>query len=230
MKRVFWVLLILFVCGYGFAGENGQDQAVSKDILPLLGKIKSIEPVYDDCQLIFYVKGSFFAPQQGAREVRMESGPFLYKPEITGWSATKIDCLLKGDFELGLTYHVYIYDTVANKVVSNKYPWLVKTQLKMPVKGYRPGEKANIGGHLLGSQVNGRELRIGNVSAPIDQWACEDILFTVPVLKPGTHKVVLKKGALILSNITSIRILGPIIVPLPHRHPLPPPPPPKRRR
>lgn len=188
--------------------RNRQILPVKKKVIPLLPQIKSIEPLYDDCQLIFYVKGMLFGPAKGSREIRMVSGAFSYTPQITAWNANKIDCLLRGNFELGRKYSVFIFDTVANKKISNSYSWLIKTIIKLPLKTYSPGQHAAISGHLLGFQQAGRQLQIGRINAVITQWTCEDIMFNVPNLPGGTYKMVLKKGNVSLSNVISINING----------------------
>lgn len=188
--------------------RNPQVIPIKKRVIRLMPRINSIEPLYDDCQLIFYVKGIVFGAAKGSREIRMVSGPFSYKPQITAWSANKIDCLLRGNFELGRKYSVFIFDTTTNKKVSNSYSWLVKTVIKLPPKTYSPGENAAISGHLMGFQQAGRRLQIGRMNVAITQWTCEDILFNVPNLRPGTYKMVLKKGNVSLSNVIPIKIGG----------------------
>lgn len=212
MKKVlpvFTVLLVLFFLGTGLNSQQQIQQPKLKavpTVLTLMPQIKQIEPLYDDCQLIFYVKGAFFGAAKGNREIRMVSGPFLYKPQITAWSANKIDCLLRGNFELGRRYDVFIFDTAKNKKGSNVYKWRVRTKLKLPPKVYLPGENAAVSGHLMGFQQAGRQLKIGRTNAQITQWTCEDLLFKVPNLPPGKYKMVLRKGRLKLSNVITIKI------------------------
>ena len=200
MKKRFPAIFFLFVLFSMFVLVKGQPK------LTLKPQIQGIVPLYDDCQLLFSITGKFFGASKGKQEIRLDSGPFNYTAEITGWSNSKIDCRLRGNFELGRTYGVYIFDPINKTMVSNSFHWLVKTKIKVPDKTYFPGTKIAASGHLLGFKRKGRQLQIGNINAVISQWTCEDILFIVPKLRPGKYKVELKKGGQSLSNVTYLKI------------------------
>ena len=112
-------------------------QVIKKPPLVILPVIQQIDPLYDDCQFIFYVKGNFFGQKQDTRIIRMQSTTQVYTPQITKWTPTQIDCLLKGNFELGRRYKVYLWDTAANKIGSNQLDWVVKTKLTLTNQGYK---------------------------------------------------------------------------------------------
>lgn len=170
-------------------------------------KINSIEPFYDDCQMILHVKGVELGNMQGPnRIIRMKSGAILVDPQITAWTSNQVDCLLKGEFALGHTYQVYLFDTVANAVLSNQYNWLAKTQIKIPNQVYHVGNDASMSGCLLGAVQGPRQVMVGNTPAVVKIWCCEDIVFTVPNLPAGVYNVVLKEGGLVLSNQVTINI------------------------
>lgn len=218
MKKL--ILSVLAVVGFVFfiGGEHttGQQtatqkiepmQIVKKPVLQLLPSIKQIEPFYDDCQLIFYIKGNYFGNTQGSRVIRLKSHTKSYKPQIIKWTPTQIDCLLRGDFELGRKYNVFIRDRISKKVVSNKYPWVVKTQLKLKNQGYKPGLTIAVAGCLMGFSQGARKLLIGQAEVPVTQWTCEDLVFKVPNLPPGTYPLYLTEGRLRLSNTIRIKII-----------------------
>jgi hypothetical protein len=215
MKRkkilLFTLCAVLFIMGTNAADFQSQQavqtqKILKKPILAVIPSIKQIVPFYDDCQLIFYVKGNFFGPNQGSRVIRMKSHTRMYTPQITKWTATQIDCLLKGDFELGRRYKVYLWDNATNKIVSNQYDWLVKTKLTLTNQGYKPGQVIAVGGCLLGSTQGARKLMVGKVEAQVTQWVCEDIVFRVPNLPPGVYPLYLREGRLILSNTINLMI------------------------
>ncbi|MCP5108640.1 MAG: hypothetical protein GY950_34965 [bacterium] len=180
---------------------------VKRPVLKLLPSIKKIDPFYDDCQLIFYVKGNFFGSTQGNRVIHMKSNTKSYQPQILKWTPTQIDCLLKGNFELGRKYKVSIRDKISHKVLSNEYPWVVKTQIKLKNQGYKPGQTIAFSGCLLGYSQGARKLIIGRSEVPVTQWTCEDIIFKVPNLPPGTYPLYLTEGRLRLSNTIRIKII-----------------------
>jgi hypothetical protein len=219
MKKSIWfpvsmgcIVLITFACNvlatqkYTPRQQTVQ-QVVKKPQLAILPVIKQIDPLYDDCQLIFYVKGNFFGQNQAARILRMQSTTQVYTPQITKWTSSQIDCLLKGNFELGRKYKVYLWDTAANKIASNQFDWVVKTKLTLSQQGYKPGQTIAVGGCLLGNAQGARKLIIGNVEAQVTQWVCEDIVFKVPKLPPGTYPLYLREGRLIISNKITIKII-----------------------
>jgi len=182
-------------------------KVIKKPVVIALPMIKQIVPFYDDCQLIFYVKGNFFGQTQGTRIIRMKSHTQMYTPQILKWTPTQIDCLLKGNFELGRKYNVYLWDTAANKIVSNQYEWIVKTKLNPLHQGFNPGQVIAVSGCLLGNTQGARKLMIGRHEAQVTQWTCEDIVFRVPNLRPGVYPLYLTEGRLILSNKIKIQIL-----------------------
>jgi hypothetical protein len=187
--------------------QQAVQQAVKKLPLTIFPVIRQIDPLYDDCQLIFYVKGNFFGLQQGSRILRLQSTTKMYSPQITKWTPSQIDCLLKGDFQWGRKYKVYLWDTAANKFASNQFEWLMKTRLTLTHQGYQPGQIIAVGGCLLGNAQGARKLIIGNVEAQVTQWGCEDIVFKVPKLPPGTYPLSLREGRLVLSNTIKLQIL-----------------------
>jgi len=213
VKKLFPLALVLvFGCQIMWgqqplpATQNKQLE-VRKDLLLSPPKIEQIEPLFDDCQLIFYVKGKTFLPMQGNRVIHVNSGSATYVPQITSWTSNKIDCKLTGYFEYGVKHKVYIYNTATHTIVSNAYVWWIITPLTIANKDYHVGDAASAAGHLLGPNAAGRQLKIGNVNATITQWTCEDILFTVPNLPPGVYKAVLMKGATVLSTEATIKIV-----------------------
>lgn len=183
------------------------NKVIKKPVVIALPMIKQIVPFYDDCQLIFYVKGNFFGQNQGTRIIHMKSHTQMYTPQILKWTPTQIDCLLKGNFELGRKYKVYLWNTVSHKIVSNQYEWVVKTKLNPLLQGFNPGQVIAVSGCLLGNAQGARKLIIGKTEAQVTQWTCEDIIFKVPNLSPGFYPMYLREGRLILSNKTKIRIL-----------------------
>lgn len=218
MKKIIVSVLIavgfvFFIAGEGAKGQQtatqkiGPAQIVKKPVLQLLLSIKQIDPFYDDCQLIFYIKGNYFGNNQGSRVVTMKSHTKSYTPQILKWTPNQIDCLLKGDFELGRTYKVFIRDNISQKTVSNEFPWVVKTQLKLTHQGYKPGQTIAVAGCLLGSSQGARKLIIGQAPVPVTQWTCEDLIFKVPNLPPGTYPLYLTEGRLLLSNKIKIKII-----------------------
>lgn len=180
---------------------------IKKPVIVALPMIKQIVPFYDDCQLIFYVKGNFFGQNQGTRIIRMKSSTQTYTPQILKWTPTQIDCLLKGNFELGRKYNVHLWDTAANKIGSNQYNWVVKTKLNPLRQGFAPGKIIAVSGCLLGYTQGARKLIIGKGEAQVTQWTCEDIVFKVPKLPPGVYPLYLREGRLIISNKIKIQIL-----------------------
>jgi len=217
MKKIILSVLIVIAFVFFIGGERagGQQKVtanpgpmqVRKPVLQLLLSIKQIDPFYDDCQLIFYIKGNYFGNNQGSRAVQLKSPTKTYTPQILKWTPTQIDCLLKGDFELGRKYNVFIRDNISQKVLSNQYPWVVKTELKLTHQGYKPGQTIAVAGCLLGSSQGNRKLIIGSAQAPVTQWTCEDIIFKVPNLPPGTYPLYLTEGQLLLSNKIRIKII-----------------------
>lgn len=218
MKKVILSMLavvsfVFFTSGVRADGQQkvttnpGPVQTIKKPVLQLLLSIKQIDPFYDDCQLIFYIKGNYFGNNQGSRTVHMKSHTKSYSPQILKWTPNQIDCLLKGDFELGRTYKVFIRDNVSQKTVSNEFPWVVKTQLKLTHQGYKPGQTIAVAGCLLGSSQGARKLIIGQAPVPVTQWTCEDLIFKVPNLPPGTYPLYLTEGRLLLSNKIKIKII-----------------------
>jgi hypothetical protein len=187
--------------------QQSQPKVLKKPQLTILPLIKHIEPFYDDCQLIFYIKGNFFGQNQGTRSIRLQSTSQVYTPQITKWTPSQIDCLLKGNFELGRNYKVYLWDTAANKIGSNQFNWVVKTRLSLKNQGYKPGQVIGVGGCLLGNAQGARKLIIGNVETQVTQWVCEDIVLKVPNLPPGTYPLFLREGRLVISNTINIKIL-----------------------
>jgi hypothetical protein len=219
MKKFMFFLIAAVCFTFIIAGMNIEAQqklpslqtqtkkVVKKPMLVALPMIKQIVPFYDDCQLIFYVKGKFFGQTQGTRIIRMKSTTQMYTPQILKWTPTQIDCLLKGNFELGRKYKVYLWDTAANKNVSNQYNWVVKTKLNPLHQGFKPGQIIAVSGCLLGHAQGSRKLIIGKTEAQVTQWTCEDIVFKVPNLRPGIYQLYLREGRLILSNKIKIQIL-----------------------
>lgn len=224
MKKLVSTVLTIAVFAFAFAfafltaaahaeGEPTPLQQVSnqkivkKPIIVMLPKITGITPFYDDCQLLFYVKGNLLGQAQGTRVVRMQSTTKTYFPQITNWSPTQIDCRLSGDFELGRTYKVCVWDNATNKMITNQYDWIVKTELKLTHQGYKPGQVIAVAGCLLGTTQGARKLIIGNAPADVTQWTCEDIIFKVPNLPPGTYPLYLLEGRLLISNKIDIRII-----------------------
>jgi hypothetical protein len=208
------VCFVLFIAGMNADAQQKRtpvtiknQKVIKKPVVLALPMIKQIVPFYDDCQLIFYVKGNFFGQNQGSRVIRMKSFTKMYTPQVTKWTNEQIDCLLKGDFQLGRKYKVYLWDTAANKIVSNQYDWVVKTRLTLTPRGYKPGQVIAVGGCLLGSSQGARKLIIGNKEAVVTQWVCEDIVFRVPNLPPGVYPLYLGEGRLILSNKLKIQII-----------------------
>lgn len=216
MKRkkilLFTLCTALLIFGMNAADFQSQQAVQTKKILKrpvLVGipVIKQIVPFYDDCQLIFYVKGRFFGANQGHQVIQMKSHTKTYTPQIIKWTPTQIDCLLKGAFELGRKYKVYLWDNATHKVCSNQYDWVVKTKLTLTYQGYKPGQVIAVGGCLLGYTQGARKLMVGKVEAVVTQWVCEDIVFRVPNLRPGVYPLYLREGRLILSNKIKIRII-----------------------
>ncbi|NIM17218.1 MAG: hypothetical protein GTO45_34870 [Candidatus Aminicenantes bacterium] len=216
MKRkkilLFTLGAVLLIMGMNAADAQSQETVQTEKILkePVLEGIpviKQIVPVYDGCQLIFYVKGKFFGADQGFQGIQLKSSTQTYTPQIIKWSPTKIDCFLKGAFELGRNYKVYLWDNATNKVCSNQYDWLVKTKLTLTDQGYKPGQVISLGGCLLGYVQDERKVMVGNVEAIVTQWVCEDILFRVPKLPPGVYPLYLQEGPLIISNKIKIKII-----------------------
>ena len=182
-------------------------KTLAKPVEIILPRITAITPFYDDCQLIFYAKGKFLGQVQGTRVIRMQSLTKTYFPQISKWTSTQIDCLLKGDFELGRNYKICVWDNDANKMVTNQYEWIVKTELKLTHQGYKPGQVIAVSGCLLGTAQGTRQLIIGKTKAAVTQWCCEDIVFIVPNLPPGTYPLYLREGRLIISNKINIQII-----------------------
>lgn len=187
--------------------QTQTNKVIKKPVVVALPTIKQIVPFYDDCQLIFYVKGNFFGQTQGTRIIHMKSNTQMYTPQILKWTPTQIDCLLKGNFELGRRYKVYLWDTASNKIASNQYYWVVKTKLNSFHQGFKPGQVIAVGGCLLGNAQGARKLIIGNHEAQVTQWTCEDIIFKVPNLPAGFYRLYLTEGRLTLSNKIKIQIL-----------------------
>jgi hypothetical protein len=219
MKKCMFFLIAAVCFTFIIAGMNIEAQqklpsqqiqtqkVIKKPVLIALPMIKQIVPFYDDCQLIFYVKGNFFGTTQGTRIIRMKSHTQMYTPQILKWTPTQIDCLLKGNFELGRKYNVYLWNTATHKIVSNQYNWLVKTKLNPFHQGFSPGQVIAVSGCLLGHAQGARKLIIGKTEAQVTQWTCEDIIFRVPNLRPGVYPLFLREGRLILSNKIKIQIL-----------------------
>jgi hypothetical protein len=187
--------------------QISNQKIIKKPVVVILPKITGLTPLYDDCQLIFYVKGNFLGQTQGTRVVRMQSMTKTYFPKIDNWTVTQINCRLTGDFELGRTYKVCVWDNATNKMVTNQYDWLVKTELKLTHQGYKPGQVIAVGGCLLGTSQGARKLFIRNAPAEVTQWSCEDIVFKVPNLPPGTYPLYLMEGRLLISNRIKIQII-----------------------
>ena len=187
--------------------QVGNQKILKKPVVVILPKITNITPQYDDCQLIFYVKGNFLGQSQGTRIIRMQSTTKTYFPQIINWTPTQINCRLSGDFELGRIYKVCVWDNATNKMVTNQYDWIVKTELKLTHQGYKPGQVIAVSGCLLGSAQGARKLFIKNVPAEVTQWTCEDIIFKVPNLPPGTYPLFLMEGRLLISNRIKIQII-----------------------
>ena len=219
MKK-FMLFLIFAVCfALMIAGMNTTAQqkystikpqtkkVIKKPVVVALPMIKQIVPFYDDCQLIFYVKGNFFGQNQGTRIIRMKSHTQMYTPQILKWTLTQIDCLLKGNFELGRKYKVYLWDTASHKIVSTRYDWVVKTKLNPLNQGFKPGQIIAVSGCLLGNAQGARKLMIRKHEAQVTQWTCEDIVFKVPKLPPGVYPLYLREGSLLISNKIKIQII-----------------------
>lgn len=187
--------------------QTQTNKVIKKPVVVALPMIKQIVPFYDDCQLIFYVKGNFFGQTQGTRIIRMKSNTQMYTPQILKWTPTQIDCLLKGNFELGRRYKVYLWDSASNKIVSNQYYWVVKTKLNPFHQGFKPGQVIAVSGCLLGNAQGARKLIIGKHEAQVTQWTCEDIIFRVPNIPAGVYRLYLTEGRLVLSNKIKIQIL-----------------------
>lgn len=219
MKKCMFFLITAVCFVFIIAGMNIEAQqklpsqkiqtkkVIKKPVVIALPKIKQVVPFYDDCQLIFYVKGNFFGPNQGTRIIRMKSHTQMYTPQILKWTPTQIDCLLKGNFELGRKYKVYLWNTASHKIVSNQYEWVVKTKLNPLHQGFSPGQVIAVSGCLLGHAQGARKLIIGKTEAQVTQWTCEDIVFKVPNLPPGVYQLYLREGRLTLSNKIKIQIL-----------------------
>jgi hypothetical protein len=186
--------------------QVNQQPIVKKPVEIILPRITEITPFYDDCQLLFALKGKFLGQAQGTRAIRMKSATKTYYPQITSWTATRIDCRLTGDFELGRTYKVYVWDNATNKVITNQYDWTVMTELKLTHQGYTPGQVIAVSGCLLGTAQGMRRLIICNTAAAVSQWTCEDIVFAVPNLLPKTYPLYLMDGRRIISNKITIQI------------------------
>lgn len=199
---------IFIAAAWADVPQPNQPQArlIQKPPLTLLAQIVEIVPAYDDCQMLFAVKGKFFGTAQGNRVVRMKSATKTYEPQVSGWTATQVDCRLAGEFELGRTYKVFLWNTATNKRVSNEFAWTVRTKLSLTHQGYTPGQVIAVGGSLLGSAQGARRLMVGGTQAQVTQWCCEDIVFRVPALPAGSHELFLMEGSLLLSNKIPIQI------------------------
>jgi hypothetical protein len=169
--------------------------------------ITGISPLYDDCQLLFDVNGNHFGSIQGTKEIKMKSGSHVYTPQVTQWTSNKIDCKLTGNFKLGKTYKVVVWDTSTSSALSNKFPWEVLTKINVSKKNYQSGEVVGISGCLLGFSQGTREVMIGTTPASVSSWSCEDIVITIPSLPPGNYKLYLKDGAMLISNKIRITII-----------------------
>lgn len=211
-KQIAAIFFILFVFGFqsGFlAGDEQRRPLTPLDPKPdfiLKAQIASIEPLYDDCRLLFSLKGKFFGAGQGTRIVRMQCNDIIVDPEIRSWGQNQVDCLLKGDFKLGRTYLVFIWDTVKKKDVSNKSPWHIKAQVNQLNRGVKSGEEVFFSGDFLGNTKTGKQVWVGNISAVIAGWYCEDFNIIIPQLAPGKYPMVLKEGALVISNTITLTI------------------------
>ena len=178
-----------------------------KIIAALMPKIKKVWLEHDDCQMFVNLNGTNFGNVIGNREVRLKKAANQYTPVITSWSNTKIRSRLTGEFKLGLTYKVYIWDIAAASAQSNKFAKMIKTKISISNKKYQPGQSIGISGHLLGAAAGNRKVMIGNTQAIITDWCCEDIVITIPQLAPGTYKMRLKQANRIISNIIPIKII-----------------------
>jgi hypothetical protein len=186
--------------------QINQRPIVKKPVEIIPPRITEITPFYDDCQLLFAVKGRFLGQAQGTRVVRMKSATKTYYPQISNWTTTQIDCRLTGDFELGRDYKVCVWDNATNKAVTNLYDWTVMTELKLTHQGYTPGQEIAVSGCLLGATQGTRRLVVGKTTATVTQWCCEDIVFTVPNLPAKAYPLYLMDGRRIISNKIKILI------------------------
>ena len=219
MKKFMFFLIAAVCFAFIITGMNIESQqkppslqtqtkkVIKKPVVIALPMIKQIVPFYDDCQLIFYVKGNFFGQTQGTRIIRMKSNTQMYTPQILKWTPTQIDCLLKGNFELGRRYKVYLWDSASNKIVSNPYFLVFKNKLNPFHQGFKPGQVIAVSGCLLGNAQGARKLIIGKHEAQVTQWTCEDIIFRVLNLPAGVYRLYLTEGRLVLSNKIKIQIL-----------------------
>jgi hypothetical protein len=207
---VFTIIALIAVGGYCQQAKqtiSAQKQVlIKKPVYLILARIQKIQPLYDDCQLNFYIKGKYFGNTAAKRVVQLNYKGLVVTPQILSWSMNQIECRLKGDFKLGLDYRVYLKNSVNNTLASNKIVWRVLTRLTLKSQKYKVGQKIACGGCLLGATQGTRSLVVGNVNAQITDWCCEDIVFIVPNLPAGTYPLVLKDGNRILSNTLQIDI------------------------
>ena len=145
------------------------------------------------------IAGFGFGSVPGTKVVQVNGQPL----ETWIWEPTAIKAGHEYTFPAGQLVTVRLFDTAAQKVVSNEFQFFnffCIAELK-PSGAAKPGDLVTIMvQNDIGTSPAGLVLKMGQQTASIQYWNGHTIKAVVPALPAGNHMLRIKKGARILSN------------------------------